>query len=409
MKAIFADEQVSIIQGKYQAIAPYLNERSRRIWAASEARRLGHGGQKLVHEATGLACATISKGERELASKDSGGVEIGRVRKAGGGRKSKLELDTTLKQDISDILEASTRGDPETPLLWSSKSTRKIAEVLNQDAPRVSHSLVAAILDDLGYSLQGNRKVKEGTAHPDRDEQFRFIVEKTKDFQQREQPVISVDTKKQELIGAFKNGGQEYHPRGNPTQVNVDDFVDKQKGKAAPYGVYDLSKNEGWVSVGISSDTAEFAVNSIRRWWQEMGVTCYAHASALYINADGGGSNGSRVRLWKLELQRFADEIGKDIHVSHFPPGTSKWNKIEHKMFCFISKNWRGKPLIDTATIVQLIGSTTTTNGLIIKARLDDTIYKKSIKVSDEELQKIAIEKDPFHGDWNYKITSRKP
>lgn len=408
MKAISADEQVSIIQGKYQAIAPYLNERSRRIWAASEACTLGHRGQKLVHEATGLACATISKGERELASKDAGGVEIGRVRKAGGGRKSKLELDTTLKQDISDILEASTRGDPQTPLLWTSKSTRKIAAALNQGTARVSHTLVAGILDEMGYSLQSNRKVQEGTNHPDRDEQFQFIAAKTRDFQQRGQAVISVDTKKKELIGDFKNGGQEYHLKGKPTRVNIYDFMDKQKGKAAPYGVYDLSKNEGWVSVGISSDTAEFAVNSIRSWWHEMGVTRYATTSALYITADGGGSNGSRVRLWKRELQDFADEIGKDIHVSHFPPGTSKWNKIEHKMFCFISKNWRGKPLVDTVTIVQLIGSTTSTNGLIIKARLDDTIYKKSIKVTDEELQNIAIEKDLFHGDWNYKIIPRK-
>jgi len=407
MKTKSAEEQVSIIRGKYQAIAPYLNERSRRIWVASEARTLGHGGQNLVHKATGLSCATISKGERELASTDTGGVEIGRIRKAGGGRKSKLAVDKNLKQDIADILEASTRGDPETPLLWSSKSTRKIAEVINQDSPRVSHSLVAAILDDMGYSLQGNRKVKEGTRHPDRDAQFRFIAEKTKDFQRRGQPVISVDTKKKELIGNFKNGGQEYRPKGAPTQVNVHDFMDKQKGKAAPYGVYDLSKNEGWVSVGISRDTAAFAVNSIRSWWQEMGVARYANASELYINADGGGSNGSRVRLWKVELQRFADEIGKDIHVSHFPPGTSKWNKIEPKMFWLISKNWRGKPLTDTATIVQLIGNTTTTNGLIIKARLDDTIYKKSVKVTDVEFQRISIETDPFHSDWNYKIIAR--
>jgi hypothetical protein len=403
------EEQVSLIQKKYQAIAPYLNERSRRLWAASEARALGHGGQKRVHEATGLSCATISKGERELAAAEAGQVETERIRKAGGGRKSKLELDKTLQQDLADILESSTRGDPETPLRWSSKSTRKLAAALNQAAPRVSHSLVAKLLDAMGYSLQGNRKVHEGTNHPDRDAQFQFIAEKAKAFQQQGQPVISVDTKKKELIGRFRNGGQEYRPKGQPILVNVYDFMDKQKGKAVPYGVYDLSKNEGWVSVGLSSDTAQFAVNSIRHWWQEMGAARYANATALYITADGGGSNGSRVRLWKVELQRFADEIGKTVHVSHFPPGTSKWNKIEHKMFCFISKNWRGKPLIDAATIVQLIGNTTTTAGLIIKARLDDTVYKKSIQVTDEELQQLSLEPDPFHGEWNYKIVPRKP
>jgi hypothetical protein len=300
---------------------------------------------------------------------------LGRIRKAGGGRKNKTTLDEDLKGDIARIIEASTCGDPESPLLWTSKSTRAIAAELNKDGPRVSHSLVAKLLDEMDYSLQGNRKVKEGSDHPDRDAQFTFIAEKTKDFQQHGQPVISVDTKKKELIGEYKNAGQEYHPKGQPIEVNVYDFMDKQKGKAAPYGVYDLSKNNGWVSVGISSDTAEFAVNSIRQWWQEMGAAAYPNARALYINADGGGSNGSRVRLWKAELQRFANQIGKEIHVSHFPPGTSKWNKIEHKMFCFISKNWRGKPLTDTVTIVQLIGNTTTTKGLTIKARLDEHIY----------------------------------
>jgi hypothetical protein len=400
-----AKEQASIVGQKYNAIKPYLNERSRRIWAATEAQTLGYGGQKIVHEATGLSGTTIRRGLEELAAEDGERVVLGRIRKVGGGRKNKTSLDKTLQADISKIIEASTCGDPETPLLWTSKSTRAIADELNQDEPRVSHSLVAKVLDEMDYSLQGNRKVKEGSDHPDRDAQFSFIVEKTKDFQRRGQPVISVDTKKKELIGEYKNSGQEYHPKGPPIEVNVYDFMDKQKGKAAPYGVYDLSKNEGWVSVGISTDTAEFAVNSIRQWWQEMGVMSYAHTSALYINADGGGSNGSRVRLWKAELQRFANEIGKDIHVSHFPPGTSKWNKIEHKMFCFISKNWRGKPLIDTATIVQLIGHTTTTKGLTIKARLDERIYDKARKVTDEDFQKIALDPDPFHGEWNYKIT----
>ena len=395
-------EQVLDLQKKYQAMKPYLNERSRRIWAANEARSLGFGGQKVVHEATGISRGTISKGMQELAIEETERVNLQRIRKVGGGRKRKDVLDKDLVQDISNILEASTRGDPETPLLWSSKSTRKIADELNKERQRVSHTTVAKLLDEMGYSLQGNRKVQEGSQHPDRDAQFRFIAEKTKDFQRRKQPVISVDTKKKELIGEYKNGGQDYCKKGKPIEVNVYDFIDKEKGKAAPYGVYDLLKNTGWVSVGISSDTAEFAVNSIRSWWQEMGAADYANAQALYINADGGGSNGSRVRLWKFELQRFANEIGKEIHVSHFPPGTSKWNKIEHKMFCFISKNWRGKPLVDTATIVQLIGNTTTKKGLIIRARLDENIYEKSIKVTDEEFQKIAIKRNPFHGDWNY-------
>jgi hypothetical protein len=352
-----------------------------------------------------LSGTTIRRGLVELGTEEGDRVGIERIRKAGGGRKSKTTVDQELKGDIARIIEASTWGDPETPLLWTSKSTRAIAAELNKDGPRVSHTLVAKLLDEMDYSLQGTRKVKEGSAHPDRDAQFTFIAEKTKAFQRDGQPVISVDTKKKELIGEYKNGGQEYHPKGQPVEVNVYDFMDKQKGKAAPYGVDDLSKNKGWVSVGISSDTAEFAVNSIRQWWQAMGSESYANARALYINADGGGSNGSRVRLWKAELQRFANEIGKDIHVSHFPPGTSKWNKIEHKMFCFISKNWRGKPLIDTATIVQLIGNTTTTKGLTIQARLDERIYEKARKVTDEEFQKIAIEPDPFHGEWNYTIT----
>ena len=350
-----AQEQERIVAQKYEAMKPYLNERSRRIWAATEARLLGYGGQRIVQEATGMSGTTLRRGLVELATAEGerGGLE--RIRKKGAGRKRKTTLDKSLNSDIARLIEATTCGDPETPLLWTAKSTRAIADELNQDEARVSHSLVAKLLDEMDYSLQGVRKVKEGSAHPDRDAQFRFIAEKAKAFQQQGQPVISVDTKKKELIGEFKNGGQEYHPKGQPIEVNVHDFMDKHKGKAAPYGVYDLSKNAGWVSVGISHDTAEFAVNSIRHWWHEMGVESYANATTLYINADGGGSNGSRVRLWKAELQRFANELGKEIHVSHVPPGTSKWNKIEHKMFCFISKNWRGKPLIDTATIVQLI------------------------------------------------------
>jgi hypothetical protein len=266
---------------------------------------------------------------------------------------------------------------------------------------------VAKILEQLDYSLQGNRKVLEGSDNPDRDAQFNFIYNKTKDFQSRNQPVISVDTKKKELIGEYKNNGQEYCPKGKPTQVNVYDFLDESKGKVAPYGVFDIAKNNGFVSVGISSDTSTFAVNSIRLWWHEMGKLSYPDATEIYINADGGGSNGSRVRLWKVELQKFANEIGKVIHISHFPPGTSKWNKIEHKMFCFISKNWRGKPLIDRLTVVQLIANTTTKKGLTIKAALDEREYEKGIKVSDEELAQINLKKSDFHGEWNYLISPK--
>lgn len=399
-----AKEQMASVAQEYEAMKPYLNERGRRIWAATAARLLGYGGQSIVHEATGLSGTTIRRGLVELETAEGEGVELARIGKGGGGRKSKRTLDKTLNSDIARIIEGSTCGDPESPLLWTAKSTRAIATELNKEDPSVSHSLVVKLLDEMDYTLQGTRKVKEGADHPDRDAQFHFIAEKTKAFQQAGQPVISVDTKKKERIGEYKNGGQEYHPKGPPIEVNVHDFMDKQKGKAAPYGVYDLSKNEGWVRVGISRDTAEFAVNSIRQWWQEMGVESYANAPALYINADGGASNGSRLRLWKTELQRFANDIGKEIHVSHFPPGTSKWNKIEHKMFGFISKNWRGKPLIDTATIVQLVGNPTTTNGLTIQARLDQRTYEKAPKVSDDEFQKIALEPDPFHGECNYKI-----
>lgn len=404
MKRMYPSNLHAVIEKKYRAISPHLNERSRRIWAASEAIALGHGGKKIIHEITHLSYTTIHAGQVELEAIEQYGIADKRIRKKGGGRKKKVDNDPTLKSDLMNIIESSTRGDPETPLLWSSKSTRKIAEELNKYKARVSHTVIGELLDEMDYSLQGNRKVKEGSKNPDRDAQFNFIANKTKDFQKRNQPVISVDTKKKELIGEFKNIGQEYRKKGSPVAVNVYDFIDKDKGKASPYGVYDLTKNNGWVSVGISSDTAEFAVNSIKSWWNEMGSAHYSHATEIYINADGGGSNGSRVRLWKVELQKLANEINKTIHVSHFPPGTSKWNKIEHKMFCFISKNWRGKPLIDEATIVQLIGHTTTTTGLTIKAKLDKNQYQKGIKISDEELAKVALEKELFHGEWNYKI-----
>ena len=331
-------------------------------------------------------------------------VDTDRIRKKGGGRKKNSEEDTSLMKDLKNLLELSSRGDPESPLQWTSKSTRHIAEVLNTERHRISHVTVSKELALLGYSLQSNRKTDEGGTHPDRDAQFQYIYTKTKQFQQNNHPVISVDTKKKENIGNFKNNGQEYHTKGTPTKVNVYDFIDKEKGKVSPYGIYDLDKNKGWVSVGISSDTATFAVNSIRSWWNQMGKEVYPHAKEIYINADGGGSNGYRVRLWKTELQELATELNITIHVSHFPPGTSKWNKIEHRMFSFISKNWRGRPLIDRATVVNLIGNTTTTTGLTIKAVLDEAVYEKGIKVSDEELGAVKLERDDFHQEWNYMI-----
>ena len=400
MKNISQTTALSEIGKKYQLIKPHLNERGRRIWAATEAKALGYGGRQLVNRATGLAFATIGRGMLDLEEE----VMIQRVRISGGGRRKKVTTDLLLKEDIKQIIESSTRGDPESPLLWCSKSTRNIAATLNKETDRASHTLVSRTLEDMGYSLQGNRKTQEGGSNPDRDAQFNFINNKVKEFQAKKQPVISVDTKKKENIGNFKNAGQEYHKKGEAPKVNVHDFIDKDKGKAAPYGIYDLTKNKGWVSVGISSDTAAFAVNSIRSWWNEMGMEAYPEAESIYINADGGGSNGSRVRLWKIELQKLANEIGKVIEVSHFPPGTSKWNKIEHKMFCFIAKNWRGVPLVDTATIINLIGNTTNNTGLTIRAKLDETQYQKGIVVSDEELAKIKIHKHEFHGEWNYKI-----
>lgn len=393
------------IQEKYNKISPYLNERSRRIWAATESEAIGHGGQKIVQEATGLSINTIRQGIKDLSTQE---LPPGRIRKQGGGRKAKVHKDIKIKQEILNVVEASTRGDPEAALLWSSKSLRKISSEINKENKKISHTYVQQVLKEEGYSLQSNRKVKEGGDVPDRDKQFKFISEKTKSFQQKNCPVISVDTKKKELIGEFKNSGQEYSKKGKPKKVKVYDFVDKEKGKAVPYGIYDISKNKGFVNVGLSSDTAEFAVNSIRSWWYEMGESIYKEAPEIYINADGGGSNGTRVRLWKTELQKFANEINKKIHVSHFPPGTSKWNKIEHKMFCFISKNWRGKPLIDKVTVVQLIANTRTTKGLSIKAKLDEKEYQKGIKISDEELHQVNITKDNFHGEWNYIISPLK-
>ena len=400
---------VEKIKVKYGYLRSYLDENVLRIWAAVEAYSLGRGGITQVSEATSLSRRTIYVGMSEL---ESGVPDValrlhGRIRRTGGGRKKLKEKDPSLLQDLDELLEPATRGDPETPLRWTCKSTTKLAEELTARGHPVSQRTVCNLLDELGYSLQGNRKTKEGSSHPDRDQQFMHISEKVKEFQSIGQPVISVDTKKKEMIGEFKNGGQEWGKKGKPVEVNVYDFPDPVLGKAIPYGVYDITANKGWVNVGIDHDTSEFAVESIRRWWREMGSPLYPDVKELLITADGGGSNGSRVRLWKLELQKLADELGMAINVCHFPPGTSKWNKIEHKMFSFISQNWRGHPLITREVVVNLISNTRTKKGLEITAKLDINSYNTGIKVSDKELQKIAIEKDDFHGEWNYKIKPR--
>jgi len=387
---------------KYERIAIHLDEKDKRIWCANEAISLGWGGISKVSEVIGITRKTILKGVKELKSQEK--VEENRVRKKGAGRKRAIDKDKELEKDIEICVESSTRGDPESPLIWTSKSTRNISNELNKESHRTSHSMVSRILIKKGYSLQSNKKTIEGGDNPDRNEQFEFINKKAKEFQSKNIPVISVDAKKKENIGNFKNNGKEYHKKGKAPDVNVYDFVDKEKGKVTPYGIYDLSQNNGWVSVGISSDTAKFAVNSIRSWWNELGIKSYIDAKEIYINADGGGSNGSRTRLWKTELQILSNELDKIIHVSHFPPGTSKWNKIEHKMFSFISKNWRGTPLIDRATVVNLIGNTKTKSGLKIWARLDENTYEKGIKISDELLNSVNIKKEDFHGEWNYII-----
>ncbi len=392
------------LQGKYKLLYDTLNERSRRIWAATEAKVIGRGGQILVAEAIGMHKNTVLAGMQEITEKRKR-ANAGDIRIKGGGRKRNIQKEKDLKSDIKNTIESSTSGDPEAPLLWCSKSMRKISDVLNAKSKRVSHVTVGKEVAAMGYSLQANKKNKSGSNHPDRDDQFEFINTKTKDFQKRGFPVVSVDAKKKENIGNFKNNGREYHQKAQAPNVNVYDFLDKEKGKVAPYGIYDLDKNKGWVSVGISRDTAAFAVNSIRSWWQRMGKQMYPNATEIYINADGGGSNGWRTRLWKTELQKLATELNIIIHVSHFPPGTSKWNKIEHRMFTFISSNWRGRPLIDRATVINLIGNTTTKTGLTIHAELDKNIYEKGIKISDEELAKVNLRKEKFHGEWNYRIT----
>jgi transposase len=395
-------EQESVMREKYSALAAHLTERGRRIWAATEARSYGRGGIAAVYRATGLTDKTIRRGMREL--RGGRGAEVGRIRPRGGGRKSLTAHDPTLVPDLERLVDPVTRGDPESPLLWTSKSTYRLSEALQEQGHEISQRSVSTLLREQGYTLQANRKRDEGASHPDRNAQFEYIYRKVQDFLARTQPVISVDAKKKENLGNFKNAGQEYHPAGKAPRVRVYDFSDPTLGKAIPYGVYDLAKDQGWVSVGISHDTAEFAVATIRAWWRRRGKPLYQHATDLYITADGGGSNGSRGRLGKTELQRLANALQLMIHVSHFPPGTSKWNKIEHRLFSFISKNWRGRPLLDRVTIVNLIGNTKTKSGLTIRARLDTKRYEKGRRVSDQALRRVNLHCDPFHGEWNYSI-----
>jgi hypothetical protein len=392
------------IRSKWVALSPLMDERLRRLWAGAEADAAGQIA--VVERATGLSRTTIRAGRDELR----GGVDredVVLVRRPGGGRPRLEDLDPELPVALERLVDPVTRGDPESPLRWTSKSTRKLAEELTAQGRPVSPQKVGELLHSLGYTLQGTQKTTEGADHPDRDAQFEFINERVEAFQERGSPVISVDTKKKELIGDFRNAGQEWQPEGNPVPVLVHDFPGDALCKANPYGVYDIAKNVGWVNVGIDHDTPEFAVESIGRWWRQMGKRVYPGAAELLITADAGGSNGYRSRLWKLELQRLADATGLRISVSHFPPGTSKWNKIEHRLFCHVTENWRGRPLVDLETVVQLIGSTRTSTGLRVKARLDLNEYAKGLEVSDDELKTLTIVREPFHGDWNYTMIPR--
>ncbi len=400
---------VTRIRRKYRVVAPELDERRRRQWAAAEAREAGYGGVSAVARATGLARSTIHAGLRDLRASRRERVQAAeRIRRAGGGRRPLTTTDPALLTALLALIEPATRGDPESPLRWTSKSTAQLADALGRQRHPVSPRTVATLLKGEGYSLQANRKTREGAAHPDRDAQFRYLAGLITQCHQHGQPAVSVDTKKKELVGDFKNGGREWRPQGQPARVRVHDFLDPTLGKAIPYGVYDLANNEGWVSVGIDHDTAEFAVNAIRLWWTRMGRHRFPRARRLLITADGGGSNGPRSRLWKWALQRFADDFDVTLSVCHFPPGTSKWNKIEHRLFSFISQNWRGKPLVSHAAIVNLIAATTTRTGLRVKAALDTRRYQTAVQVPEEVFARLKITPHAFHGDWNYTIAPRR-
>lgn len=394
------------IEARYAALAPLLDERMRRQWAAAEARAYGWGGVRAVSRAIGMSPNTIVKGLAELTarSQDPEAPLENRLRAAGGGRLRATDADPKLAEALERLVDPTTRGDPMSPLRWTCKSTSQLATELTRQGHSVSPRTVGRLLKADGYSLQSNRKTKEGGDHPDRNAQFEHINATVTRFQQRGQPVISVDTKKKELVGEFKNGGREWQPQGEPEKVLVHDFLDKDLGKAIPYGVYDVGANQGWVSVGIDHDTARFATEAIRRWWKKMGAKRYRDAKALLITADGGGSNGSRCRLWKIALQDLAVQLGLPVHVCHFPPGTSKWNKIEHRMFCQITQNWRGRPLVSHEVIINLIANTSTKTGLKIRAELDDGVYPTGIKVTDEEMAAVNLKPNDFHGEWNYSI-----
>lgn len=400
---------VDRIRRKFLLLEPALNERSRRLWAATEAMEVGWGGITAVAAATGLSPTTITAGVAELRGGDTpgGGVGGARIRRPGGGRKPASERDRALASTLEALVEPAARGDPESPLRWTIRSTRELARELARQGHPVSHATVATLLERAGFSLQANRKTREGSSHPDRNAQFGYINGQVERFLKRRQPAISVDTKKKELVGDFKNGGREYRPKGRPEEVRVHDFVGKELGKAIPYGVYDLKHNEGWVSVGIDHDTAQFAANTVLRWWREMGRARFPKASELLIMADGGGGNGVRCRLWKVALQGVADETGMTLTVCHFPPGMSKWNKIEQRLFSFIAQNWRGKPLVNVQAIVELIGHTKTAEGLTVRAAIDTGTYPSGIKVSDEQLARIRLRPHKFHGEWNCTIRPR--
>ena len=393
------------IGDRYRAVAGELNERQRRVWAGAEAVSHGRGGQAAVVRATGMSATTVAKGMREVRAGER--LERGRVRSAGGGRKPLVETDPTLLGDLKALVADDARGDPESPLLWTAKSVRALARALREKGHRVSHETVAKLLRELGYSLQANRKALEGASHPDRDAQFAHINQTVAQAQAAGQPTISVDTKKKELIGDFKNPGREWRPKGEPVEVRTKDFKDKQLGKVNPYGVYDLRLDEGYVSVGVTADTAEFAVHAIRSWWVHLGRQRYPEASVLTITADCGGSNGNRTRLWKTELQKLADQTALTIRVCHFPPGTSKWNKIEHRLFSFIARNWRGQPLVSRQAVISLIGATTSTAGLKVYAQLDESTYERGIKITDAQLATVNLTPNTFHGEWNYTISPR--
>jgi hypothetical protein len=405
-------EIIAAVRNKYQALRPVLDEKVRRRWAACEAMAIGWGGITVVAEATGLSRPTIRAGLAEVRggasdAEEDPAAERQRLRQVGGGRRRVTESDPGLLKALQALLEASTRGEPQSPLLWTSKSTRHLAKALAHQGHQVSHHTVARLLEDLHYSLQANRKTQEGRSHPDRNAPFEHINKQVQAFQKRGQPVVSVDAKKKALIGAFKNAGREWPPQGQPVKVRSKDCVDQHLGKGIPSGVYDITANNGWVSVGMDHDTAQFASESRRRWWQQMGSRVYPKAKELLVMADAGGSNGYRIRLWTVALQELADAIGLRISVGHFPPGTSKWNKIAHRMFCHITEHWRGKPLVSRAVIVNLIGNTKTRTGLTIHAELDENAYPTGIKVSDAELAAVRIKRAKFHGDWNYTISPR--